>query len=74
MTGLRLDYCAHCACVTTLHGYTPEQAVADLDAGRLGCWYCLEAQQDGDPDGHTRCVALMDVDDHVLWDGRHKTP
>lgn len=67
---LKLDDCAHCACVTPLAGYTRAQAIEALENGTLGCWNCLEDQQ-GHPDGHVACVALFEGDE-VVWDGRHK--
>jgi hypothetical protein len=61
---LRLDDCAHCACVTILSGYTRETAIRELQAGSLGCWNCQEAEDD-----HLSCVVLYD-DEEVVWDGR----
>lgn len=68
-TQLRLDDCSHCACVTTLVGYTVERAIADLETGRLGCWNCLEDQEGDEADGHVACVVLYEGDT-VLQDGR----
>jgi len=70
MAGLRLDDCVHCACVTHLSGYTREQAVKELEDGSLGCWNCLDQQEEGGlDDGHCACVILYDGDE-VVWDGR----
>ena len=60
---LRLDDCAHCACVTVLAGYTRETAVAALERGELACGNCGD-----DGDGSQACVVLYDGDEAV-WRG-----
>lgn len=71
MNNLRLDDCSHCACLTSLSGYTQESAVKELESGKLGCDNCMDI--DPDDKDHHQCVALFDGDE-VVWDGRHKTP
>jgi len=61
---LYLDDCSHCACITHLVNYTPEQAIKELEKGSLGCHNCEE-----DDDGHHTCVVFYEGD-KVLWDGR----
>jgi len=67
---LKLDDCSHCACYTSLIGYSIDKAISELEEGTLGCDNCME-----DDDGHHTCVALMNEEtDEVYWDGRHEMP
>jgi len=81
MSNLSLDDCDHCAGVTQLSGYTRESAIAALESGELGCWICLEdEEQDSDEgyangedeSGHTTCGVLYDGEE-IVWDGRHSS-
>jgi hypothetical protein len=62
---LVLDDCAHCACYTTLVGYTRKSALRELEEGSLGCQNCIEEQ---DPDGHTQCITLYE-ERQAVWKG-----